>query len=285
MEKDDKKQKQVAREMIKMMNAINDQNFAGKQEVTCATCHQGRFDPISLPPVPPLGAKPADEEAEGSKDVPSADKILERYVEALGGSAALERVKTRESSGTLTGESGRTYLLHQVQRAPDRFVMTFSGQNVQRATGFDGESAWQKWGSQAFVQQDIEGVRIARSGEFWVDTDVQKRYPRRLVAGVEKVGDEAAYVVRAGGPGNVSEVLYFSRTTGLLLRRVVLTKTALGRLPQETDFSDYREADGVKEPFTIQRREINARFTVKLTEIKHNVPVEDSVFRVPLGAQ
>jgi hypothetical protein len=65
----------------------------------------------------------------------------------------------------------------------------------------------------------------------------------------------------------------------------VLTKTALGRLPQETDFSDYREADGVKEPFTIQRREINARFTVKLTEIKHNVPVEDSVFRVPLGAQ
>jgi len=285
LEKDDKPDKLVAREMIKMTRTANDQTFGGRQEVGCATCHQGSLKPASLPPVPPLGARPDEEGAEGAKDLPAADSVLERYWAALGGSTALEKIKTRESSGTLLGESGKTYAVHQVQKAPDLFVTTVSGPNFAEVLGFDGKSAWQKWGDQTFVQQDLEGDRIARSGEFWVDMQVKKIYPRRVVDRVAKIGDEDAYVVRAGGPGAVSEMLYFSRATGLLLRRVVLTKTPMGRLPQETDFGDYRDVDGIKEPFTIQRREINARFTVKLTEIKHNVPVEDSVFRIPPGAK
>lgn len=41
-EKDDKKTKQVARQMIRMMRSINDTNFDGRTVVTCNTCH--RFD-------------------------------------------------------------------------------------------------------------------------------------------------------------------------------------------------------------------------------------------------
>ena len=284
MEKDDKKPKQVAREMIKMLHGINDGTFGGRQEVTCATCHQGSTHTKALPPVPPFGVKHDDEQAATvAKDLPTADSLLDRYVEALGGAAALEKVKTRESAGTMVGELGRTFAVHQVQKAPDLFVMTATNPQITRAAGFDGKSAWQKWGAQAFVQQDIEGERIARSGEFWIDTDVKKTYPRRVVTGVEKVGDEDAYVVRLGGSGAVSEVLYFSKATGLLLRRTVLTRTPVGRLPQETDFSDYRDVDGVKEPFAIVRLELNARFSVKLTDVKHNVPVENSAFQVPVG--
>ena len=282
MEKDDKKPKQTAREMIKMLHGINDGTFGGRTEVSCATCHQGHIHTSGLPPVLPLGVKP-EQRAEAPKDLPTADSILDRYVEAIGGSAALANVKTRESTGTATGEAGRTFEAHQMQKAPNLFVTTFSSKDVTRSSGFDGKSAWQKWGAQAFVQPDIEGDRIARSGEFWIDTDVKKLYPRRVVTGIEKIGDEDAYVVRLGGPGSVGEVLYFSKASGLLLRRTVLTRTPLGRLPQETDFSDYRDVDGVKEPFTITRRELNARLTVKFTEIKHNVAVEDVVFQVPVG--
>jgi hypothetical protein len=89
--------------------------------------------------------------------------------------------------------------------------------------------------------------------------------------------------VRAGGPGDASERLLFSVTTGLLLRREVLTKTALGRYREETDYSDYREVDGVKLPFTVARMEVNTRYTEKYSEIKHNVPVDESKFQMPVG--
>jgi hypothetical protein len=253
--------------------------------VTCATCHQGRAEPTGLPPIPPLGAKLGEEDQAATKDLPSADKVLDRYLEALGGSAALEKLKTREATGTLVTESGTTYQVRLVQKAPELFAMTISGPGLDQAGGFDGKAPWQRWGKEAFVQQGIEGVRIARSGEFWVDTEVKKHYPRRFVAGVEKVGEEEAYVVRAGGPGDISEKLSFSKATGLLLRRVVLTRTALGRLPQETDFADYRQVDGVKVPFTVQRMEINTRYTVKFSEIKHNVPLDDAAFQKPAGTK
>ena len=50
MEKDDKKTKETAREMITMMKKINDDNFEGRQEVNCATCHNGSTKPVSYPP-------------------------------------------------------------------------------------------------------------------------------------------------------------------------------------------------------------------------------------------
>ena len=285
MEKDDKKPKQTAREMVKMLNGINNGTFGGRTEVSCATCHQGRTRTESLPPVPPLGAKRPDELAPAfqAKDAPTADALLDRYVEAIGGAAELQKVKTREATGTMVSEQGKTFTTTEIQKTPNLFVTKFSSADLNRSSGFDGTSAWQKWGAQAFVQRDIEGDRIARSGEFWIDTDVKKLYPRRVVTGIEKVNDEEVYVVRLGGVGNVGETLYFSKATGLLLRRVVLTRTPVGRLPQETDFSDYRDVDGVKEPFTITRRELNARQTIKFTEIKHNVTVEDSAFQAPVG--
>ena len=48
-DKDDKKPKEVARKMIEMMTAINKDNFEGKREVTCNTCHHGAAHPVGHP--------------------------------------------------------------------------------------------------------------------------------------------------------------------------------------------------------------------------------------------
>lgn len=51
-ESDDKPAKAMARKMIAMTHAINDQNFGGHQEVRCFTCHQGNPEPHSRPAFP-----------------------------------------------------------------------------------------------------------------------------------------------------------------------------------------------------------------------------------------
>ncbi len=51
MDKDDKKTKKTAREMMRMMAAINQNNFSGEREVTCNTCHRGAIHPEAIPAI------------------------------------------------------------------------------------------------------------------------------------------------------------------------------------------------------------------------------------------
>jgi hypothetical protein len=48
---DDKKAKQTARQMIAMVKQINETSFKGEQEVTCATCHNGKPNPQRVAPL------------------------------------------------------------------------------------------------------------------------------------------------------------------------------------------------------------------------------------------
>ena len=57
-DKDDKKPKEIARKMIEMMTAINKDNFEGKREVTCYSCHHGAAHPVGIPLVAVEGEKP-----------------------------------------------------------------------------------------------------------------------------------------------------------------------------------------------------------------------------------
>jgi len=50
-DKDDKKPKQTVRKMMQMMFALNQQNFDGRREVTCYSCHRGSSKPVSIPMV------------------------------------------------------------------------------------------------------------------------------------------------------------------------------------------------------------------------------------------
>lgn len=282
MEKDDKDRKKTAREMIKMMRAINEQNFEGRTEVTCATCHHGLSDPMSVPPIPALGARSNEGEKDDSaKNLPPADELLDKYVKAIGGAAALEKLNTRQTKGAVITESGKSFSLEILQKAPDHYAMVIGFPPSPVSLGYDGKIAWQKWPNGVFTQLGIEGSKIARTGEFFVDTGVKARYPRRVVVGKEKLGEKEVYVIRAVGKGEVSERLYFEVSSGLLLRRMLMTRTALGLFPEQVEYDDYREVDGVKLPFTVRRMEINTRWTQKYTEIKHNVAVDDARFAKP----
>jgi hypothetical protein len=75
--------------------------------------------------------------------------------------------------------------------------------------------------------------------------------------------------------------LYFDQSSGLLLRQVRYTDTPVGRNPTQIDYADYREVDGVKVPFRWTLARPNGRFTIQITELKQNVPVDDAKFAKP----
>src|SRR5438105_3804563 len=109
-EKDDKKPKQTARKMMEMMFAINKDNFDGRRDVTCYSCHRGNAKPLAIPVVmteepkatgEPHGAEAGATEKGSSAGGPSAQQLLEKYVQALGGAAAIDNISSRVMKGTI----------------------------------------------------------------------------------------------------------------------------------------------------------------------------------------
>ena len=87
----------------------------------------------------------------------------------------------------------------------------------------------------------------------------------------------------SGSTDTRTEKLYFDTQTGLLLRILSITQTLLAPIPEQMDFEDYRDVDGIKLPFTIRQSFVDpwVGWTRKYTEIKHNVPVDDAKFNPP----
>ena len=81
---DEKALKQMARKMMLMVNSINKTNFAGRQVVTCNTCHRGSPHPSAMPSLDLLySSQPAEEPGDPIQQAPGqppADQILDRYL-------------------------------------------------------------------------------------------------------------------------------------------------------------------------------------------------------------
>ena len=112
---DDKPTKQRARNMMKMMFAIDQDNFNGKREVTCYTCHRGvaKAANIALLSGAPNAAvqvfesgEPRAASTDASGSTPSMAEILEKYVDAIGGSGAIQKNHTRAEQGSVEGPHG-----------------------------------------------------------------------------------------------------------------------------------------------------------------------------------
>jgi len=59
--------------------------------------------------------------------------------------------------------------------------------------------------------------------------------------------------------------------------------TLVGTIPEQVDFADYKDVDGLKLPFTIRVSAVDPNYSVvrKFTEIKLNVPLDAKIFNKP----
>jgi outer membrane lipoprotein-sorting protein len=100
----------------------------------------------------------------------------------------------------------------------------------------------------------------------------------------DKIGDRDVYIVDGTTTENRRIRLYFDAASGLLLRRTTTMPTIIGIIPDQIDLEDYREADGLKFPFTARAATLevgNPTSTRTFTELKLNAPVDDSKFNMP----
>src|SRR5271154_4241457 len=143
-EKDDKETKQTARKMMRMMFAINQDNFDGHKKVTCYACHRGAHKPVATPLIgeEPAQVAPEEKTAEGNAvSLPNPDKIVEKYLQATRGTDATARISTQLQKGTLTVGAAHFPVDVFTKGAANRATTVHfpSGDSV---TGFNPQGGW-----------------------------------------------------------------------------------------------------------------------------------------------
>lgn len=280
MDKDDKQAKRTARKMVTMMRDINKQFFGGDQVVTCATCHHGSAEPLSVPPLERV-AGAETEAGEGERKPPSltVQQLLDKWVQASGGAAAWGKLKTRVAKQTFDRGGGNTMTAETVQAAPDRYHMTLTMKRGVFEQGWDGKHGWRKFGGHAMPLEST--AEVEREAVFAPPLGLPKLLAGLKVLPDETVGKRAAHVVE-GRQGDERVRLFLDAGTGLLSRMTVRQPTPAGDLVQQLDFEDYRAVDGVKLPFVVKANQGGGdASTDTYTEIKHNVPVDEAQLAPP----
>jgi len=300
MEKDDKKPKQTARKMMEMMFAINKDSFDGHREVTCYSCHRGSIDPVATPLVMSADSKLAAPETKKNEEKnsegveakaaggPTADQLLDKYLQAAGGAKAIDKVSSRVMKGTITF-GDRNVPIDIFSKGPDKRVSFTHTPDGDSVTAFDGREGWLGVPGRPVREMhgsDIDGA--AMDADLHFAAHLKGMFSEVQVRGAEKIGDNDAYLVVGRREEKTPLRLYFDGQSGLLVRLVRYGETPFGRLPTQIDYADYREVSGVKVPFRWTLARPGGRFTIQLSDVKQNVLVDDAKFAKPTappGAQ
>jgi hypothetical protein len=296
-ESDEKEEKKRAREMMRMVLTVNKGDFGlSRGQVTCYTCHRGQEHPQNLPTLPlavsgheppPPGATNAAPGAHGSNAPrpaqPTVQQVFDKYVAAVGRPEAVSKFQTMVIKGTAAGSQGRAQNFEVTLKGTDKALLSVEGpQGGSMRRAVSGAAGWMSGprGQRALAANEIAEAR--RNIDYFNVVKFAPA-PTMRVGGRRKVGERDAVVVIDRPSESVQRRYFFDAETGLLLRVLTLTDAILNQIPEQVDFEDYRDVDGVKLPFVVRVSAIdtfNSR-TQTITEVKHGVPVEDTVFDMP----
>jgi len=284
--------KQTARRMVQMVNEINRTNFKGVRSVTCYTCHHGDLRPKMVPNLAAQYATPVEDPNEIEvfrlPGGPSADQVFEKYLQALGGPQRVAGLTSFAGKGTYIGfETEQTKVPVEVfAKAPLQRATVVHMTVGDKVTLYDGRAAWIAGSDKPVPLMPLTGGNLDGA-----KIDALVAFPARIKeafsqwqVGATAIDDREVHVLRGTNPRQPPVNFYFDES-GLLVRVVRFGDTAVGRVPTQIDYSDYREVSGVKMPFKWTVTWTNGQSTTELSEMQGNVSIDAARFARPAPAR
>ena len=215
------------------------------------------------------------------------DGVLEKYVKAIGGKEAWNKVESRSIKAEFEGPFGATSGWSLQAKAPNkRLTRMESSPWGVLLDGFDGTTAWSKNLNGVETKDGDKLSRAEKEADLRREVRLKELYPDLVFKGTETLDGEEVQVLESKPTPSSKERFSFSAKTGFLVRQQSEFKNAEGNDARvEIRYSEYRAVDGLQYPH-LQRIKIVAagqeiEFGMKVKEVKHNEKFEDSIFSKP----
>lgn len=226
--------------------------------------------------------------AQAPKQTPEAEKILERYVEAIGGRAAFDAMNNAVTKATLNIPAvGISLDLTVYSARPNKFRSTAESPAIGAVErGTDGTVFWEKSTMQG--ARVLEGEELAEAlSEASFENLVYWRtnYDSVAVAGTDTVEGSLCDKVVMKAKGGKPRTLYFDQKSGLVVKTQTVASTQMGKIPIDAFISDYRKVGEVTQAYKTVMNIMGQDRVITTTSIEYNAAIPDSVFAIPADIQ
>ncbi|KAA2217806.1 insulinase family protein [Chryseobacterium sediminis] len=206
-------------------------------------------------------AKPTVQKVDASVTVAS---VADKYINAIGGKANLAKITsyTTNASMSMQGQS-IDFKIVKAQGGKELTTVTAMGQVVQKQV-FDGKTGYSM---QMGQKVDITPEEIAekqKNPELFEELGFAKSADYKL-GGIEKIGGEDSYAIKGG-----DTTYYYSVATGLKTGETKKVKAKGQEMTIPTTFSNYKDVEGVKMPYTISVSQMGMDMTMNVKSYEVN---------------
>jgi zinc protease len=222
--------------------------------------------------------KPA---AEKGAALPTADQIIEKYIQSMGGKNSIEKLQTELQTGTFESNGGSMPVEIAI-KSPNkwRFEMKLPDGNIFRQI-CNGVKGWRVNPEQGVEEMTRDNMLLtSRFLDLQAPIRFKEIYSKVELKGKDKQGGRECFLLEATPKEGKPSTMYFDAETGLLLRVDFTVETNQGTFSAATTFEDFKDVEGIKAAFTLHQ--IGGEdWTITLTDVKWNVPLGDKQFERP----
>ncbi len=211
----------------------------------------------------------------------TAEKVIEDYLNAIGGSKKLNSVK--DMTEVMGAEmQGMQLTVTSVKKAPNMYMneMTVAGMGSMQKQVFDGTkgSTSQMGQSKAMTEDELADAKM--SAQFFPEMNYSDGYTLEL-KGVEPVEGANAYKIAVTSPSGKKSTEFYDMKTSLKIREIETMEAAGQKMTQTVDFMDYKDVDGIMIPHKVKvSGAMPMPLQMEVKEVKINAGVDDALFKV-----
>jgi len=214
-----------------------------------------------------------------------AQKILEQYRKAVGGSKAIARLQTLTVDGSVlaTGDEVPGTYSFKVKR-PNRLYVELRANGKTLIESYNGKSAW---------QQGADGEISTLLGSAALELESASEYYNFRLQQLGKLKIGVAYKGETPVRGRMAQELDLTYPTGITWQvyfdpqshLIAAEKAQIAGVPREIYYEDYRAENGVMVPYKIELRRGDSTYTVNVTRVAVNETIGERVFDFPIKSQ
>lgn len=220
----------------------------------------------------------------GAADI-TADALLAKHIQALGGEAALKKIKSRVAEGTVKIEAGAQAFngsYTRIEKAPNKTYTKIQTPVMTQEDFTDGKKSVTASGSQTVEKDGEELIGALEEAQFNSMLRFKELGNKMEVKGkrTESIGGESreVYIAEITRPSGKSVTMWFDAKTFLLMQRKQMQPTPGGLMEVIATLSDYRAVDGVMLPHKLSQAIGALKVEILTNTYKHNTKLSDATF-------
>ena len=206
-------------------------------------------------------SKPTAKQVDANVTVSS---IADKYIAAIGGKENAAKFNTLNSDATAKIQ-GMELSFKTIQGKGGKFFMDMgmAGNSMQKIA-FDGTKGYMIAQGQKMDLPADMASKFAKKTEIFPELSLGKSADYKLI-GIEKVNGEDVYVIK-----DADTTYYYSVKTGLKIGEIQKQKMGPQEMEVPTYYSDYKDVNGVKLPYTIKQTMMGQEIEMKVNSYSVN---------------